>query len=727
MAFGAGALCSQALYIRELLCLFSGTEFTIGFILSSWLFWVGMGGLAAARFSSRVVKYSKSVLGSFALIVSILLPFTVIGIRAGRSMLAFPPGTIPEYGRALIFAFFVIAPTAIIFGALFNMAVRSRDSDENGLKSTISRVYCLEAVGAVVGGLLFNTLLLRWFSHFEAALIISAVIIATTAYPFRGKISFVAIALSVSAAGLIIFGGSKIDQDSRRHIYRGYDYIASTSSRYSESDMVSSGEIISIYSGGGRLFSVPDPVGAGEAVHIPMLSVDDPERILLAGGTIGGTIDEISLHRGVRDIHCVELDRSLLELYGKYGPASSSRDNAGPEAPSVEWIIDDARRYLSSTSDMYDLIIINTPLPINLMWNRYYTKEFFREVSDRLRSGGFLALSHRSSENYISPELSRALSCIYRTLEEEFDSVSVFPGSTAHFIAGSRKVRANDIMDKLRERELDSGFFTGDALPERLGVERVSHLMKAMEGGNNVRINSDRMPALVDYELELESRRVGNRVLSLLAGYGNVPRIAILILTVLPFIGLLGVRGNRNTGSGIIMTGFAALVFQIVLIMDLQAVAGVIYHGIVMISASFMAGAALGSGGFLAERYAVLHKRRNLHIIILMMVLSFVLFLVISERTGIGYRAHEAGTYLFSFLNGLLAGSYFLASVKASSIASLDRNPALYYSLDLLGGCVGGIIGSLVLIPAVGTWWTLALVILLHGVGSVLAVGRVSD
>ncbi|MBU8920905.1 MAG: hypothetical protein KOO63_03495 [Bacteroidales bacterium] len=727
VAFGAGALCSQTLYIRELLCLFSGTEFTIGFILSSWLFWAGVGGLLAARLSSRSWKQARSTLGCFVLIVSILLPLTVIGIRVGRSMMAYPPGTIPEYGRALLFAFTVIAPTAVIFGAIFNMVVRSGKSDKPGLKKTISRVYCLEAIGAVVGGLFFTTLLLRLFTHFDAALVMSTVIIGATAYPYRGKITSISIVLSICGVVLIIFGGNRIDEASRRLIYEGYDYMASISSRYNESDMVSSGEIISIYSGGGRLFSVPDPVGSGEAVHIPVLSVDKPERILLAGGTIGGTVEEILLHQGVRSIHCIELDRSLLELYGKAGLVESERDAAGRDVPSAKWIIDDARRYISSTSEMYDLIIINTPLPINLMWNRYYTKEFFREVSGRLRGGGLLALSHSSSENYISPELSGALSCIYRTLEEEFDSVSVFPGSTAHFVAGDRKIRTNDIMDNLRDRKIDSGFFTEESLSERLSVERVGHLRKSIKDMGVIRINSDRMPVLVDYELELESMRVGNRVLALLSGYDNVPRILILILTALPFIGLLGFRGSRNTGSGIFMTGFAALVFQVAIIMDYQAVAGIIYYGIVMISASFMAGAAIGSGGFMIERYTGFYKRRNLHIIILLMVLSFVTYLLFAERIGIRGGAYEAVIYLFSFLNGFFTGSYFLSSVRAASTSSLDRNPAIFYSLDLLGGCAGGILGSLVLMPAAGTWWTMGLVILLHGLGSVRANDQTSD
>ena len=139
-----------------------------------------------------------------------------------------------------------------------------------------------------------------------------------------------------------------------------------------------------------------------------------------------------------------------------------------------------------------------------------------------------------------------------------------------------------------------------------------------------------------------------------------------------------------------------------------------------------MAGAAIGSGGILTERYEALQKRPNIHIIILLMVISFALFLLVPAWTGIDSTIHEYVIYLFSFINGFLGGSYFIAAVRRASMRSLDKNPALYYSLDLLGGCVGGILGSLILIPAAGIWWTLALMTLIHGAGSVLSTGRIS-
>ena len=50
---GTCALCAQMIFIRELMALFTGTEFAIGALMAGWLVWVGIGGMAGGRIAQR--------------------------------------------------------------------------------------------------------------------------------------------------------------------------------------------------------------------------------------------------------------------------------------------------------------------------------------------------------------------------------------------------------------------------------------------------------------------------------------------------------------------------------------------------------------------------------------------------------------------------------------------------------------------------------------------------
>jgi hypothetical protein len=51
-------------------------------------------------------------------------------------------------------------------------------------------------------------------------------------------------------------------------------------------------------------------------------------------------------------------------------------------------------------------VLVNLPEPQNAQLNRFYTVEWFREVSRRLTPTGLLSFQLRSSENYISAPAS---------------------------------------------------------------------------------------------------------------------------------------------------------------------------------------------------------------------------------------------------------------------------------------------------------------------------------
>jgi len=122
IALGFYSICAQSVFIREMLSLFSGTEFVLGVLIAGWLFWVGAGGTAGGRLlgktlNSRFLNFQISVIAASA-----VLPLTALGIRLGRAYLTVLPGQMPPFVRSVLFCFVVMGPAAFSVGLIYNAA-----------------------------------------------------------------------------------------------------------------------------------------------------------------------------------------------------------------------------------------------------------------------------------------------------------------------------------------------------------------------------------------------------------------------------------------------------------------------------------------------------------------------------------------------------------------------------------------------------------------------------
>ena len=192
----------------------------------------------------------------------------------------------------------------------------------------------------------------------------------------------------------------------------------------------------SVYENGVVLFNVPDPAAAEEAVHYALLEHPSPRSLLLIGGGINGSIVQALRHPSLERVDYVELDP------GHSGPGAGLL--SGPVArpsdadPRVRVHVTDGRLFLKTTPSRFDVVIVNLPDPHNAQLNRFYTVEFFGEVSRRLAPTGVFSFQLRSSENYIGPELGAFLRSIHKSLRAVFPEVTAIPGETVHFFAARR-------------------------------------------------------------------------------------------------------------------------------------------------------------------------------------------------------------------------------------------------------------------------------------------------
>lgn len=124
----------------------------------------------------------------------------------------------------------------------------------------------------------------------------------------------------------------------------------------------------------------------------------------------------------------VELVPSIPRLFGYYH-SDAERLVADPHA---RIIIDDARRYLSRTTEHYDVILVDPPPPIEAAASSLlYSVEFYRDVVRRLSPGGVFHQWTDMNEPYL-------LSAITKSLVKVFPYVRAFnsmEGWGMHYIA----------------------------------------------------------------------------------------------------------------------------------------------------------------------------------------------------------------------------------------------------------------------------------------------------
>jgi predicted membrane-bound spermidine synthase len=714
--------------------LFKGTEFVVGALLAGWLFWVGAGALLGGRFIARAHLASFRRFSALAILLAALLPLTVVGARMGRGLIAQPPGALPPLGTALVFSLVVTAPFGFVYGSLYNVASALARGLKGGLRGGISRVYLWEAAGSFIGALLFSFILVEYFSQLQAAIIAALLLVLSVAtFSARGTLRY-GRAAAVCAVGFVVASLSpSIDRRSIESVYRGYRIERFYPSRYGEIVVASQKEMQSVFSGGGRLFSFPEPERTEEMIDIPLLMCAAPRAVLLLGSSLGGGWEEALKHPSVTRIDCIELDESLFGLGigdtsrgAARAPEGGADHNGGPrKGHAVRFIATDGRFYLSRGVHRYDCIILNSPAPVNLQWNRFYTREFFDVVRRSLNPGGVFAFTHPSSENFLTGEQAKVLKVLELTLDRVFKRVRVLPGSTVHFVASDADVDAAAIIPRLRERAVDAPFVGEDYLPFRFTRERIDALRGDLERAGDVPVNTDSRPVLPLYELVLEGSRQGSR---LMTGVGAVSRIPALLTAGILSALLLALFASSRSGArarlAVWGVGFASFLFQFLVLLSYQSFSGLLYRGIVLLTALFMMGAA--SGAYVSMR----HKGwggsslKRLHAGFIALSIALVLWSALLRLLNLSYAAGSAVFLLCAASGGFLTGSYYPIVVRTAFREDAGDVPATLYAWDVFGACVGGMTGGLIFFPVFGLAGTALFIALVHVLALLLLAGR---
>jgi spermidine synthase len=122
--------------------------------------------------------------------------------------------------------------------------------------------------------------------------------------------------------------------------------------------------------------------------HVPLLSIDRPETVLVIGFGVGNTTHAATLHPSIRRVEVADLSKGILGHAGYFSDVN--RDVLAD--PRVAVYVNDGRHHLQmQPAAFYDLITLEPPPPAYAGMAALYSTEFYALARARLKPAGYVS------------------------------------------------------------------------------------------------------------------------------------------------------------------------------------------------------------------------------------------------------------------------------------------------------------------------------------------------
>lgn len=673
VAMGMTSLVTQIILLRDFLSVFYGNELVIGIILGNWMVLSGIGAYLGRFFEKirRMWDLATVLVGLLA-----ILPLLTLFLLRSLRTVVFPVGTMVDIVQILSGSFLLLLPYCLVSGSAF--ALFARLVSEESRINRITSVYAWESFGSVIGGLLFNSLLIFFLNAFQSLVLLLAVnlVLALALSLSRGTHRTRFLVPIISLAVLFPALYFNLDEVTKRFLFKDQEVVYSRDTPYGSLTVTRQADQMNFYENNLLLSSTNDVTAREEAVHYAMVQHPHPRRVLLISGAISGAAKEI-LKYDVERIDYVEIDPWLIDIVRRHTAALSEGN--------IDVINDDPRRYIRRTPEHYDIALINVPEPSTAQANRYYTVEFFKELKQALNPGAVTSLGLLSSTDYLSDESRQINSVLYNTLKSSFGNVLIVPGLRTYFLASDSGLSI-DIARLVEARGLKNDYVNGYYLDDQVLEQRSRSIERTLDHG--AKLNADFTP--ISYY-----RQVVYWLSYFKSSYWVVAALSVVALV---FVAL-----NMNMISfGILTGGVAASSVEILLLLSFQIIFGYIYQMLGIIITVFMAGLALGAiygrrklsaptlRGYIGVQFAL-----GAYCLLLPLALLWL------KETSHGAILVHSVFLLLTFALACVVGVEFaMASrLRQGSVASVASE---LYSIDLMGSAIGAFVVTAYLVPVLG-------------------------
>jgi len=454
---GLTALGAEVIWTRHLGLLLGPTVYTFSIILAVFLLGLGMGSSTGSIIGRRV-RSPGLALALTQLLLLIAIPYAaymivhVVPYFLARHEIdeRFTVRLTHDLVRTLI----TLLPATFLWGASFPLAVAAAADQVQDPSRLVGRLYAANTLGAIVGSLGISLFAISYGGQFvQQALTVTSGIagllmlssltwqawtnwfMSSTSSqsilkPLLGTVSLVLVGVACVAAWVLVpVTPTALLADGR--YLKGTD--ATTTYLY-VAEGIDSPIVVSEAFDGTRSFHVAGKIEASTLErdirtqrllgHLPAMVHPHPKKILVVGCGSGMTAGSFLLHPTVEEIVLCEMEKCVIE---------ASRDNFARENygvlrnPKTRVVHDDARHFLATTRETFDVITTDPIHPWVKGAATLYTAEFFQLCRSHLNADGVVTLwvpLYESNEATVKCEMA--------TFLREFPQATIWSGESQH-------------------------------------------------------------------------------------------------------------------------------------------------------------------------------------------------------------------------------------------------------------------------------------------------------
>ncbi|HTQ49646.1 MAG TPA: fused MFS/spermidine synthase [Candidatus Acidoferrales bacterium] len=410
---GMTALGAEVIWTRLLSLILGGTVYAFSIILAVFLIGIGIG----SHFGAMIVRRSRSpefALGWCQFLLTGAIAWSAYMLM--NSLPYWPPPTVStqpwiNFQMSLSDCLWAVLPPTVLWGASFPLALAAVAAPGQDAARLFGNISAANMLGGIIGGVGFSIVLipLQGTQYGQRLLIVlatfAAILMLTPWVWKRRRESSLAFTCrcALAALGFItlpVFGVWSVSKVPGELLAFGRN-VQWMGDR---SELLFAGEgenypvgVSQVWNTHVRLFHVSGKIEASTYVqdmrlqrmlgHLPALLHPDPESVLVVGCGAGVTAGSFTLHPSVKKIVICEIEPLVPKIAAEY----FSRENYGVLKDfRTQLVLDDARHYVLTTTNMFDIITSDPIHPWIKGSADLYTKEFFELLKAHLNRGGIV-------------------------------------------------------------------------------------------------------------------------------------------------------------------------------------------------------------------------------------------------------------------------------------------------------------------------------------------------
>ena len=399
---GAAALGAEVVWTRLLSLMLGATTYTFSMILGVFLTGLGIGSAAGAAIGRGIAR-PWLALGWCQLLQMAAVAYAALMIGKALPYWPINPSLAPSpwytFQLDLTRCVWTVLPAALLWGASFPLALASAAERGEDPARLVSGVYAANTVGGIIGALGFSLVLVpmvgtqdaqRWIIALAGA---AALAMFAARRPSRGAI--VALASTIVVAYLTMLATPGVPGLLVAYGRYMVTWLGQVEVQYVGEGMNSSVAVATLTSSGATQFHVSGKVEASNLpqdmrlqrmlAHLPALVHPRPASVLVVGFGAGVTAGSFVPYPDLQRLTICEIEPLIPRVVSKY---FVRENNDVLNDPRTHVVYDDARSFVLTTHDKFDVITSDPIHPWVKGAASLYTKEYFEAVKAHLNPGG---------------------------------------------------------------------------------------------------------------------------------------------------------------------------------------------------------------------------------------------------------------------------------------------------------------------------------------------------